>query len=208
MRLPKAVVELEFRQGAVHGVEEREALLEILIAGAPSCGAAVKRFEEAFAEFCGAEYGLGVTSATTGLQLAMIAAGVGPGDEVITTPISWISTANAAAALGAKVVFADVDPRTLNLDPASVAEKITDKTKAILPVHLYGQCCDMDAINALARPRGIAVVEDAAHAAGAEYNGRKAGSLGDIGVFSFHQQKNMVTLGEGGLVVTSNKAFY
>jgi dTDP-4-amino-4,6-dideoxygalactose transaminase len=138
----------------------------------------------------------------------MIAAGVGPGDEVITTPISWISTANAAAALGAKVVFADVDPGTLNLDPASVAEKITDKTKVILPVHLYGQCCDMDALNALAEPRGIVVVEDAAHAAGAEYKGRKAGALGDIGVFSFHQQKNMVTLGEGGMVTTSNRKLY
>ncbi|HTA80079.1 MAG TPA: DegT/DnrJ/EryC1/StrS family aminotransferase [Terracidiphilus sp.] len=208
MKLPKAVDELEFSHGAVYGVEEREALLEVLSAGAPSCGAAVKRFEEAFAEFCGAEYGLGVTSATTGLQLAMIAAGVGPGDEVITTPISWISTANAAAALGAKVVFADVDPGTLNLDPASVAEKITDKTKVILPVHLYGQCCDMDALNALAEPRGIVVVEDAAHAAGAEYKGRKAGALGDIGVFSFHQQKNMVTLGEGGMVTTSNRKLY
>ena len=208
MKLPKAVDELEFSHGAVYGVEEREALLEVLSAGAPSCGAAVKRFEEAFAEFCGAEYGLGVTSATTGLQLAMIAAGVGPGDEVITTPISWISTANAAAALGAKVVFADVDPRTLNLDPASVAEKITDKTKVILPVHLYGQCCDMDALNALAETRGIVVVEDAAHAAGAEYKGRKAGALGDIGVFSFHQQKNMVTLGEGGMVTTSNRKLY
>ena len=208
MKLPKAVDELEFSHGAVYGVEEREALLEVLSAGAPSCGAAVKRFEEAFAEFCGAEYGLGVTSATTGLQLAMIAAGVGPGDEVITTPISWISTANAAAALGAKVVFADVDPGTLNLDRASVAEKITDKTKVILPVHLYGQCCDMDALNALAEPRGIVVVEDAAHAAGAEYKGRKAGALGDIGVFSFHQQKNMVTLGEGGMVTTSNRKLY
>ena len=208
MKLPKAVDELEFSHGAVYGVEEREALLEVLSAGAPSCGAAVKRFEEAFAEFCGAEYGLGVTSATTGLQLAMIAAGVGPGDEVITTPISWISTANAAAALGAKVVFADVDPGTLNLDPASVAEKITDKTKVILPVHLYGQCCDMDALNALAEPRGIVVVEDAAHAAGAEYKERKAGALGDIGVFSFHQQKNMVTLGEGGMVTTSNRKLY
>lgn len=208
MKLPKAVDELEFSHGAIYGDEERDALLEVLRAGAPSCGTAVKRFEETFAQFCGADFGLGVTSATTGLQLAMIAAMVGPGDEVITTPISWISTANAVAALGAKVVFADVDPRTLNLDPASVAEKITERTKAILPVHLYGQCCDMDALNALAEPRGIVVVEDAAHAAGAQYKGRKAGSLGDIGVFSFHQQKNMVTLGEGGMVTTSNRKLY
>jgi dTDP-4-amino-4,6-dideoxygalactose transaminase len=149
-----------------------------------------------------------VTSGTTGLNLAMVAAGVKPGDEVITTPISWIATANAAAVLGAKVVFADVNPRTLNLDPASVEKKITPRTKAILPVHLYGQCADMDALNELARPRKILVVEDAAHAAGAEYKGRKAGSLGDIGVFSFHQQKNMVTLGEGGMLTTSNRDLY
>lgn len=208
MKLPKAVDELEYSHGSLYGDEEREALLEVLRAGAPSCGPRVKQFEEEFAAFCGAKFGLAVTSGTTGLQLAMVGAGVGPGDEVITTPISWISTANAAAVLGAKVVFADVDPRTLNLDPESVAEKITDRTKAILPVHLYGQCCDMDALHALAEPRGIVVVEDAAHAAGAEYKGRKAGSLGDIGVFSFHQQKNMVTLGEGGMITTSNRKLY
>ncbi len=208
MKLPKAVEELEFSHGSLYGKEEEEALLEVLRAGAPSCGPWVKRFEEAFASYCGTTYALAVTSGTTGLQLAMIAAGVGPDDEVITTPLSWISTANAATALGAKVVFADVDPYTLNLDPASVAEKITPRTKVILPVHLYGQCCDMDALNALARPRGILVVEDAAHAAGAEYKGRKAGSLGDIAVFSFHQQKNMVTLGEGGMITTSSRGLY
>lgn len=208
MTLPKAVHELEYGHGSCYGKEEQEAVLEVMRAGAPSCGPKVKRFEEEFAKYCGAEYGLAVTSGSTGLQLAMIAAGVGPGDEVITTPISWISTANAAATLGAKVVFADVDPRTLNLDPASVEKKITPRTKAILPVHLYGQCSDMDALNELARPRKICVVEDAAHAAGAEYKGRKAGALGDIAVFSFHQQKNMVTLGEGGLVTTSDKSLY
>jgi perosamine synthetase len=208
MKLPKAVFELEFANGSIYGEEEKEAVLEVLNSNAPSCGPKVKAFEEAFAAYCQTTYGLAVTSATTGLSLALIAAGVGPGDEVITTPISWISTANAAAALGAKVIFADVDSCTLNLDPQSVASKITNRTKVILPVHLYGQCCDMDALNELAKPRDIVVVEDAAHAAGAEYKGRKAGSLGDIGVFSFHQQKNMVTLGEGGMVTTSNKALY
>ena len=206
--LPQAVHELEFGHGSCYGREEQEAVLEVLRASAPSCGPWVKRFEQAFAEYCATDYGLAVTSGTTGLQLAMIAAGVGPGDEVITTPVSWIATANAAAVLGAKLVFADVDARTLNLDPASVEGKITPRTKVILPVHLYGQCSDMDALNALARPRKILVVEDAAHAAGAEYKGRKAGSLGDIGVFSFHQQKNMVTLGEGGLITTSDKSLY
>jgi perosamine synthetase len=208
MTLPKAINELEFGHGSSYGVEERDVLLEVLQSGAPSCGPWVKRFEEEFAKYCGTTYGLAVTSGTTALQLAMIAAGVGPGDEVITTPISWIATANAAAVLGAKVVFADVDPRTLNLDPASVAEKITSLTKAIVPVHLYGQCADMDALNALARPRGICVVEDAAHAAGAEYKGSRTGGLGDIAIFSFHQQKNMVTLGEGGMLTTNSKALY
>ena len=208
MKLPKAVFELEFGHGSIYGEEEQAAVLEVMKANAPSCGPKVQEFEQAFAAYCKTSYGLAVTSASTGLSLAMIAAGVGPGDEVITTPVSWVSTANAAAALGAKVVFADIDPATLNLDPKSVAAKITNRTKVILPVHLYGQCADMDALNELARPRGIAVVEDAAHAAGAEYKGRKAGSLGDIGVFSFHQQKNMVTLGEGGMVTTSSKALY
>jgi perosamine synthetase len=208
MALPKAKFELEFSHGSIYGEEEKVAVLEVLDANAPSCGVRVQEFERAFASYCGTKYGLAVTSATAGLSLALIAAGVGPGDEVITTPNSWISTANAAAALGAKVVFADVDACTLNLDPESVASKITDRTKVILPVHLYGQCCDMDALNALARPRNVVVVEDAAHAAGAEYKGRKAGSLGDIGVFSFHQQKNMVTLGEGGMITTSDKALF
>ena len=167
MQLPKAVHELEYNHGSIYGEEEQAALLEVLAAGAPSCGPRVKDFEEAFAAYCGASHGLAVTSATAGLQLAMMAAGVGPGDEVITTPLSWISTANAIAALGAKVVFADVDPRTLNLDPArSGAERSRRRTKAILPVHLYGQCCDMDALRALARPRGILLVDDCAHAAG------------------------------------------
>jgi perosamine synthetase len=208
MDLPKPVFELEYAHGSIYGQEEEEALAEVLRASAPSCGPRVKKFEDAFAAYCGATYGLAVTSGTAALQLAAIAARVGPGDEVITTPLSWISTANAAAVLGAKVVFADIDARTMNLDPASVAQKITPRTKAIIVVHLYGQCCDMDPIMELARERGIVVIEDCAHAAGAEYKGRRAGSLGDIGVFSFHQQKNMVTLGEGGMLTTNQKDLY
>lgn len=208
MHLGKVVYELEYNHGSIYGPEEEAALQKVLAASAPSCGSNVKRFEEAFAAYCGTEYGLAVTSATTGLQLAMIAADVGPRDEVITTPISWISTANAVAAQGARVVFADVDPRTLNLTAATIAEKITDRTKVILLVHLYGQCCDMDPIRELAHERGILVVEDSAHAAGAEYKGRRAGALGDIAVFSFHQQKNMVTLGEGGMITTNRRELY
>jgi len=208
MELPKAIHELEYNHGSAYGEEEAAALRDVLVASAPSCGPKVKHFEEAFAAYCGTRFGLAVSNATMGLELAMIAIGVGPGDEVITTPLSWISTANAIAARGAKVVFADVDPRTLNLDPAAVAEKLTSRTKAILPVHLYGQCCDMDALVAVARPRGIKIVEDCAHAPGGEYKGRRAGALADIGVFSFHQQKNMVTLGEGGMITTSDNALY
>ncbi len=208
MQLPKAIHELEFNHGTIYGEEEIAAVLEVMKANAPSTGPKVKEFEEGFAAYCGANHSLAVTSATAGLHLALIAAGVGPGDEVITTPISWISTANAAAALGARLVFADVDERTLNLDPVSVAAKITPRTKVILPVHLYGQCCDMGALNEIARPRGIRVIEDCAHAAGGEWKGRKSGTLGDIGCFSFHQQKNMVTLGEGGMNTTSDRGLY
>jgi len=202
--LPKAIHELEFGHGSIYGPEEAAAVAAVLAANAPSCGPKVKEFETAFAGYCGAAYGLAVTSATAGLDLALAAVGVGPGDEVITTPITWISTANAAARLGAKVVFADVDPNTLNIDPASVAACITPRTKVILPVHLYGQVCDMDALSALARRYGILLIDDCAHTPGAEFKGKKVGSLADISVFSFHQQKNMVTLGEGGMITTSD----
>jgi perosamine synthetase len=208
MSLPKAVHELEFNHGSIYGPEEAAAIAAVLADSAPSCGARVLEFEKAFAQYCGATHALAVTSATAGLDLALSAAGVGPGDEVITTPISWISTANAAAKLGAKVVFADVDPNTLNIDPESVLRKITPRTKVILPVHLYGQCCDVDDLSALARTHGILLIDDCAHTAGAEYKGRKAGSLADISVFSFHQQKNMTTLGEGGMITTSDPALF
>ena len=208
MTLPKAIQELEFGHGSAYGSEERDALMAVLDANAPSCGPWVSKFEQEFAQYCGTKYALAVTSCTTGLHLVMIAAGVGPGDEVITTPLSWISTANAAATLGARVVFADVDPQTLNLDPDSVFKKITSETKVILPVHLYGQCADMDALREVAGGREILLIEDAAHAAGATYKGRKAGALGDLAAFSFHQQKNMVTLGEGGMVTTNDKKLF
>ena len=208
MTLPKAIQELEFGHGSAYGPEERDALMAVLDANAPSCGPWVSKFEQEFAQYCGTKHALAVTSCTTGLHLAMIAARVGPGDDVITTPLSWISTANAAATLGAKVVFADVDPRTLNLDPDSVCKKITSQTKVILAVHLYGQCADMDALREVAGRREILLIEDAAHAAGATYKGRKAGALGDLAAFSFHQQKNMVTLGEGGMVTTNDKKLF
>jgi perosamine synthetase len=180
----------------------------VLNAGAPSCGKKVKQFETAFAAYCGVRYALTVTSATTGLTLAGIAAGVGPGTEVITTPISWISTASAYSTLGASIVFGDVDPKTLLMDPDALEAKITAKTRAIVPVHLAGQCCPMDRIMDIAARHGIAVIEDCAHVPGATYRGRKSGGLGTMGIFSFHQQKNMCTLGEGGMVTTDSTEMF
>lgn len=205
---PKIKHELEVAYGTIYGYEEAIALLECLKNLAPSCGKKVKQFEDQFAAYCGTKYALTVTSATTGLTLAGIAAGIKPADEVITTPISWIATATAFSALGANIVFCDVNPRTLNLDPDKLEEKITSKTKAIVLVHLYGQCCEMDKIMEIANRHGVTVIEDCAHNPGGEYNGRKSGSLGHMGVFSFHQQKNMSTLGEGGMVTTDSRELY
>jgi perosamine synthetase len=205
---PKIKYELEIAHGSIYGPEEAAALLEVLRASAPSCGKKVKQFEQAFAAYCGVRYALACTSATTGLTLAGIAAGVGPGGEVITTPLSWIATASAFSVLGAELKFCDVDPRTLNLDPDRLETLITPRTRAIVPVHLAGQCCAMDRIMAIAQKHGVAVIEDCAHTPGAEYLGRKAGALGTLGVFSFHQQKNMCTLGEGGMVTTDSRELY
>lgn len=206
--MPEVKHGLEIGFGTTYGFEEAAALMEVLKDNAPSCGKRVAEFEKKFAEYCGVEYAIAVTSATTGLTLSGVAAGVGPGDEVITTPLSWIATASAFAILGAKCVFCDVDERTLCMDPTKLEALITDKTKAIVPVHLYGQCADMDAINQIARKYNIPVIEDCAHNPGGEYHGKKSGSLGDMGVFSFHQQKNMSTLGEGGMVTTNSREFY
>lgn len=202
--LPDPVHDLEYGLGTAYGPEEERAAAEAIRGGSPGNGPHVAAFEEAFARYIGAGHAIAVSSGTAALHLAVTALRIGPGDEVITTPLSWMSTANAAVHAGAKVVFADVDPRTFTLDPASVAARITSRTKAIVPVHLYGQPAGLDAILALARPRGIHVIEDCAHAPGAAYKGRKVGSFGDLAVFSFGYQKNMGTLGEGGMVVTND----
>jgi perosamine synthetase len=208
MEKPVVKYELEINHGSIYGQEEADALLEVLKASAPSCGKKVKQFEDAFARYCGTQHALAVTNATTGLTLAGIAAGVGPGTEVITTPISWFSTASAFSTLGAKVVFCDIDARSVNMDPGKLERLITKKTKAIVPVHLAGQCAAMDGIMEIAKRHGVPVIEDCAHTPGAEYMGRKAGSIGDMGVFSFHQQKNMCTLGEGGLVTMNSRELF
>ncbi|MCB0068415.1 MAG: DegT/DnrJ/EryC1/StrS family aminotransferase, partial [Caldilineaceae bacterium] len=183
-------------------------VLACLDDNAPTCSSRVARFESEFAEFCTTKHAIAVTSATAGLMLAGVGINIQPGDEVITTPISWIATANAFKLLGAEIRFCDVDPRTMNLDPGALGKLINSRTKAVVPVHLYGQCCDMEAICAIAEDAKVAVVEDCAHAPGATFNGRKAGSFGDAGVFSFHQQKNMATLGEGGMLTTNSDEVY
>ena len=168
-------------------------------------GPVVEACEEAVAGYVGARHGIGVSSGTDALLLALMAEGIGPGDEVVTTPFSFFATAGVIARVGATPVFADVDPVTLNIDPARVAERITERTRAIIPVHLFGQMAEMAPILDVARERGIAVIEDAAQAIGARHDGRRAGSLGDYGCFSFFPTKNLGGWGDGGLVVTSDR---
>ena len=169
-------------------------------------GPAVARFEAAFAEYVGVKHCVGVNSGTTALQLALHASDVGPGDEVVTTPHTWISTTWAISYVGARPVYVDIDPQTYNLDPQLVAQAITPRTKAILPVHLYGQTCDLKPLQELADRHGLTLIEDAAQAHGARYQGRRAGSIGRMGCFSFYPGKNLGAFGEAGAVVTDDDA--
>jgi dTDP-4-amino-4,6-dideoxygalactose transaminase len=180
------------------------AVMEVLESGQFILGPAVERFENAFADFCGTRYAVGLNSGTSALHLALLAAGVGPGDEVITVSMTFVATVAAILYTGARPVFVDVDPVTHLMDPELVEAKITGRTKAILPVHLHGLMADMDAINRIAETHGLTVIEDAAQAHGAEYRGRRAGSLGRLGCFSFYPGKNLGAAGEGGAVVTSD----
>lgn len=205
-RKPGVIRDLQTRFGTEYGAEEAAAMMAVLAKDAPTAGVEVAAFQEEFAAYVGVRHARCVTNGTSALEMAMIALGIGPGDEVITTPLTWVATANAAARQGATVVFGDVDPRTLNLDPAAVAAKVTPRTKAIVPVHLYGQCADMAGLWEVAKAHHLAIVEDAAHVPGGAWQGRRAGSLGTLGCFSFHEQKNMSTLGEGGMVTTDDDA--
>ena len=184
--------------------EEIEAVTEVLKSGMLAQGKKVEQFQKEFAQYTQSKYGVATSSGTTALHTALVAADIGPGDEVITTPFTFAATANSVLYSGAKPVFADIDPKTFNLDAASVEEKITDKTKAILPVHLYGQPADMDAICEVAQKHDLKIIEDAAQAHGAVYKGKKIGSIGDLGCFSFYPTKN-ITTGEGGMVTTNNE---
>ncbi len=175
-----------------------------------TCGPKVKEFENAICDYTGAKYCVAVNSATSGLHIAMLAAGVGVGDEVITTPITFLSSANCARFVGADVKFADIIPETANIDPDEIKKHITSKTKAVVPVHFAGQSCDMEAINEiLPKDRKIFVIEDAAHAIGSDYKDTKVGSCkySDMTVFSFHPVKT-ITTGEGGAVTTNNEELY
>ncbi len=187
----------------VLGKKELEAVKEVFESGMLIQGKKVKLFEEKFAEYIGVEHAIAVTNGTVALDVALKALNLGPGDEVITPAFSFISSSNCILFQNAKPVFADIDPRTFNIDPSDVAEKITSKTKALIPVHLFGQPAKMDALKEIAEDKGIFLVEDAAQAHGAEYKGQKAGSIGDMGCFSFYATKNM-TVGEGGMITTND----
>lgn len=187
----------------VTGEEEWQALREPLMTGWLTSGPKVQAFEDLFAEKHQVKHAIAVTSATTALHLALVALDIQPGDEVIVPAFTWVSTANVVIYCGAKVVFVDIDPTTFNLDPVDLKKRISPKTKAIIPVHLFGLCADIETIKAVAP--GIPLIEDGACAAGAAYHGVPAGGLGKVGCFSFHPRKS-VTTGEGGMLTTNDDA--
>ena len=170
-------------------------------------GSAVAAFEQTFATYCRAEQAVGVNTGTSALHLALLAAGIGRGDEVITTPFTFVATVSAIDYTGARPVFVDIDPASFTIDPAKIEAAITPRTKAILPVHLYGRPADMDPILEIAQRHNLVVIEDAAQAHGAEYKGRRVGSIGDMACFSFYPGKNLGAYGEGGAVTTSNPEY-
>ncbi|HEY6411279.1 MAG TPA: DegT/DnrJ/EryC1/StrS family aminotransferase [Ktedonobacteraceae bacterium] len=186
--------------------ELREAIERVLPSGRYTLGAELAAFEEEFATFCGTKYAIGVSNGTDALHLALAACGIGPGDEVITVPNTYIATVFAITYVGATPVFVDVEPDTFNLNPELLEAAITERTRAIIPVHMYGQPCNMDDILAIARRHNLRVIEDAAHAYGSFYRDRPAGSFGDIACFSFYPTKTLGALGDAGAIVTSDHA--
>ncbi len=188
--------------------EVMAAMGEVIDANAFAGGPFVTRFEEAYARFCDTRFCAGVANGTDSLWLSLLAAGIGQGDEVITVPMTFMATAEAITYAGARPVFVDIEPRTFTMDPALIEAAITPRTKAIIPVHLFGQCADLDPILAIARQHNLIVIEDAAQAQGALYKGRKAGSLGLAGSFSFYPGKNLGAWGEAGAVTTNDAALH
>ena len=187
------------------GVEEKQAVLDVLDSGMIACGHVVSEFEKEFASYIGTEHCIATTSGTTALEVGLRALGIGKGDTVVTTPFSFIASTNSIIYTGAKPVFADIDEKTFLIDPEAVERTLSKhpEAKALLIVHLFGLCCDMDAIMEIVRKHGLLLIEDCAQAHGAEWNGQKAGTFGDVGCFSFYPTKNMTT-SEGGAVVTNN----
>ncbi len=194
------------REHTRHHDEIESAVLRVLRGGGYILGPEVEAFEKAFAQYCGASAAVGVSNGSDAIVVALQALGVGPGDEVITTAFSYLATASAIQRTGAVPVFADIDLDTFNLAPARVAERITPRTRAVLAVHLFGRTADTDALGALCRDHGIALVEDAAQAAGAERSGRRTGTLGRVGCFSFFPAKPLGCAGDGGACVTDDPA--
>lgn len=186
------------------GADLEDAVLGALRSGGYVLGAPVAAFEATFADYCGANEAVAVSSGTAALHLALLAAGIGPGDEVITVPATFVATVAAIVYAGATPVFVDIDPAGWTMSPAALEAAITPRTRAVMPVHLHGRLADMAAITAIARRHGLVVIEDAAQAHGAERNSRRAGTFGDIGCFSFYPGKNLGACGEGGAVVTSD----
>ncbi len=189
------------------GKDEEKLVLEVLRSGVLSMGGKTDIFEKEFAQFADTKYACAVSSGTAGLHMALIAAGIGPGDEVITTPFSFIASANSILYVGARPVFVEIDPLTYNIDANKIEAAITAKTKAILPVHIFGQAADMDLIMKLARKYKLKVIEDACESLGATRNGKKVGTFGDMAVVAFYPNKQMTT-GEGGMVITNSKEYY
>lgn len=187
--------------------EVNAAVLGVLESCQFTLGPEVAAFEQEFAAYSQAAFGVGVNTGTSALHLALLAGGIGPGDEVITVPFTFVATVSAIHYTGATPVFVDIDSRTFTMDPAAIEAAITPRTKALMPVHLYGQPADMDPILEIAKRHGLLVIEDAAQAHGAEYKGRRAGSMGDMGCFSFYPGKNLGAYGEGGMVTTHNPEF-
>ncbi len=183
---------------------EIEEVLKTLKSSHLTLGKKTEEFEKKFSEYCGTKYGVATSSGTAALHTALLSLGIGKDDEVITTPFSFIASSNSILFVGAKPVFVDIDPKTYNINPNLIEDRITDKTKAILVVHLYGQPCEMDKIKKIAKEYELFLIEDASQAHGAEYKGRKVGSFGDVACFSFYATKNMTT-GEGGMIVTNSE---
>ena len=201
MRVP--LTDLKAQYGSIrHEIDD--AIQKVLLDGRFILGPEVEAFEERMAAYCGTKFAVGVASGTDALHLALLACGIGPGDEVITTPFTFIATAESIARCGAVPVFVDIDPLTCNIDAAKIEARLTSRTRAILPVHLYGHPAALGPILEIARDRTLKIIEDCAQALGADYMGREVGSLGDVGCLSFFPAKNLGAYGDGGMVVTSD----